>query len=133
MLDVFLAVPGGFKTRLFRLGSHILRCWVFQVVFPGYCQTTVNSGFREALQAPRRKHAAATPIGDHEPPVYAERSVEHRRTEKELAPRGGSPLAFAFVSLIFYQQFQAEFAAPSGIYYFEAHIVQCSYESISVR
>jgi hypothetical protein len=25
--------------------------YAFQVVAPGYCQTTVNSGFREALQA----------------------------------------------------------------------------------
>jgi hypothetical protein len=40
---VFLAVPGGFKNRLFRPDSSILRCSVFQVVAPGYCQTTVNT------------------------------------------------------------------------------------------
>ena len=43
MLDVFLAVTGGFKTCLSRPISHIVRCSVFQVVAPGYCQTTVNT------------------------------------------------------------------------------------------
>ena len=34
-------VPGvsdGFETRLFVAISHILRCYLFQVVSPGYCQ-----------------------------------------------------------------------------------------------
>jgi hypothetical protein len=43
MLDVFLVVPGGFKICLSRPISHIVRCSVFQVVAPGYCQTTVNT------------------------------------------------------------------------------------------
>jgi|SRR5215212_11166520 hypothetical protein len=42
MLDTLLAVPGGFKIRLFKLNSSILRCSLFQVVALGYCQTTVN-------------------------------------------------------------------------------------------
>ena len=43
MLDVFLVVSGGFKNCLSRPISHIVRCSVFQVVAPGYCQTTVNT------------------------------------------------------------------------------------------
>ena len=54
-----MAVPPGFRTCLFRPDSSILRCWMFQAVALGYCQTTVNSVFREALQAPRRKHGTA--------------------------------------------------------------------------
>src|SRR5919112_3605231 len=42
MLDVFLVVPGGFKTRLSRPYSPFLHCSLFQVVALGYCQTTVN-------------------------------------------------------------------------------------------
>ena len=42
MLDTLLAVPGGFKIRLFKLNSLTLRCSLFQVVALGYCQTTVN-------------------------------------------------------------------------------------------
>jgi hypothetical protein len=48
-----------FQEWLILPDSHSLRCSVFQLVFLGYCQTTVNSVFREALQAPRRKHHAA--------------------------------------------------------------------------
>ena len=42
MLDVFLAVPGGFKNSSSKPDSSILRCSLFQVVALGYCQTTVN-------------------------------------------------------------------------------------------
>src|SRR5829696_7266152 len=44
MLDMFLAVFGGFKNRVFKLNSHIPCCPMFQVVFPGYCQTTLKEG-----------------------------------------------------------------------------------------
>jgi hypothetical protein len=50
MLDVFLEVTGGFKNPLSRPGSPILRRSVFQVVYPGYCQTTVNSVYGEVRQ-----------------------------------------------------------------------------------
>jgi hypothetical protein len=42
MLDAFLAVPRGFKTRLFKPNYPFLCCSLFQVVALGYCQTTVN-------------------------------------------------------------------------------------------
>src|SRR5215211_7666814 len=43
MLDVFLGVSRRFKIPISRPYSHILSCWLFLVVAPGYCQTTVNS------------------------------------------------------------------------------------------
>ena len=49
MLDVFLGVSSGSKFRLFRPISQILRCSVFQVVAPGYCQTTVKGPCVAAL------------------------------------------------------------------------------------
>ncbi len=50
MLDTFPDVTDGFKNRLPKPNSPILCCSVFQTVFLGYCQTTVNSVFREVLQ-----------------------------------------------------------------------------------
>ena len=44
MLDAFLAVPRGFRTRPFRPDSLLLSCWMFQHVAPGYGQTTVKLG-----------------------------------------------------------------------------------------
>src|SRR5919112_607637 len=45
---------------------------MFPVVFLGYCQTTVNSVFREVLQAPRRKHRAAIEYEDRRCVIYSE-------------------------------------------------------------
>jgi hypothetical protein len=67
MLDAFPGVAGGFKDGLVRPYPHILLCWLFQVVALGYWQTTVNSVFREALQAPRRKNAWRS-VTEHRPP-----------------------------------------------------------------
>jgi hypothetical protein len=51
MLGVFPLVSGDFENSLSKPNSPIWRRSKFQVVFLGYCQTTVNSVFREALQA----------------------------------------------------------------------------------
>ncbi len=67
MLDAFPGVAGSFENGLVRLYPHILHCWLFQVVALGNCQTTVNSVFREALQAPRWKHARRS-VTEHRPP-----------------------------------------------------------------
>jgi hypothetical protein len=48
---VFPDVSGGLKNRIVKPDPSFLRCSMIQVVAPGYCQTTVNSGLREALQA----------------------------------------------------------------------------------
>ena len=42
MLDVVPGVSGRLEIPISRPYSHILRCWLFQGVYPGYCQITVK-------------------------------------------------------------------------------------------
>ena len=89
MLDVFPDVSGGLKNRITKLDSSFSRCSVFQVVAPGYCQTTVKA---DALTSPRvvlwRTLALSPALIQREPAGGLERYLwRDRMTAIELPVR----------------------------------------------